>query len=496
MRRTVRLAVLAAALGLAAPAIAAYVCHPDPAGTRALSLRGDVLGFKLHGTDLIVAVRSAGTCRALAWRSGDGTLTPAGVPCAAITAAPQPVAAHSVRIVRPAAAVDRPDRLVSGGDSWPLPVRVRPHTLQVSGSLAAYSALGGNGLWITRLTDGRTTFVAPTRAGTRAILDARGVAYIDNVYKHRPATRPIVKFVPTRALAQELSSVGRPVNAGGTITSFSMDGTRVALVVSGGAACDRVVFWDIPWRSVEQVSQKAGVTCAASGASKRISQVALGGARAQWVTMQDGRPIVVAADDIGCQEWVISRLSAKPGFRLAADGANLAFALAGRTRSSVGTLTGAYRSRDLYRPAGSIRAIAADGYNTAVLSSGRIDVRTRLGRSLVAFEAPNATSLAMRADTIAATTRFGRLDVYRGGLRMHSWRLPTGTAPHVDLHFGIAVVTAGNAVYAVNVATGRTARLASAPSAPRAQIETIGVVYAYGKVARLIPMSRVEAALR
>jgi hypothetical protein len=496
MRRTVRLAVLAAALGLAAPAIAAYVCHPDPAGTKALSLRGDILGFELHGTNLVVAMRSAGTCRALAWRSGDGTVTPAGVPCGAIVAAPRPAAPQGVRIVRPAAGVDRPDRLVSDDDSWPLPVRVRPHTLQVSGSLAAYSALGGNGLWITRLTDGRTTFVAPTRPGTHAILGPRGVAYVDNVYKRRPAARPIVKFVPTGALVQELSSVGRPVFAGGAIKSFSLDGARVALVVSGGAACDRVVFWNIPWRSVEQVSQKAGVTCAASGASKRISQVALGGARAQWVTIQDGRPIVVAADDIGCQEWVISRLSANPGFRLAADGANLAFALAGPTHSSVGALTGAYRSRDLYSLAGTINAITADGDNTAVLSNGRVDVRTRLGRSLVALETPNATSLSMRGDTIAATTRSGRIDIYRKGSRVHSWRLPRGTAPRVDLHFGIAVVTAGNAVYAVNVATGRTARLASTPSAPRAQIETIGVVFVYGRVARLIPMSRVEAAVR
>jgi hypothetical protein len=496
MRRTVRLAVLVAAFGLAAPAIAAYVCHPDPPGTRTLSLRGDLLGFTLQGTDLVVALRSNGACRALAWRSADGTLSQSGLSCTTITRASQPTAPQNVRVVRPTAGVDRPDRLVTGNDSWPLPVRVRPHTLQVSGSLAAYSALGGHGLWVTRLTDGRTTFVAPLRAGTSAILDAQGVAYIDNVYKHRPATRPVVKFVPTSGLRRELSQVGRPVDAGGAIKSFSMDGTRVALVVSGGAACDRVVFWNIPWRSVEQVSQKAGVTCAASGASKRISQVALGGARAQWVTSQEGRPIVVAADDIGCQEWVISRLSTKPGFALAADGGNLAFALVGRKHSSVDTVTGGYRSRDLYGLGGAIHSMSADRYHTAILSNGRIDVRSSRGSALAAYSAPNATAVALRGDTVAATTRLGRLDVYRGNARVHSWRLPAGTAPRVDLHFGVAVVTAGNAVYAVNVATGRTARLATAPAAAHAQIEAIGVAYIYGNVARLIPMSRVEEAVR
>src|SRR5256885_10270170 len=123
-----------------------------------------------------------------------------------------------------------------------------------------------------------------------------------------------------------------------------MDGSRVALVVSSGATgCDRVVVWNIPWRAVEQVSQKAGVTCAASGASRQISQVALGGARAQWTTRQHGRPIVVAADDIGCQEWVISRLAQRPGFSLgaiASDGTTHVVALVTRAHSSVGLPTG------------------------------------------------------------------------------------------------------------------------------------------------------------
>ena len=130
------------------------------------------------------------------------------------------------------------------------------HTLQVSGSLAAYSALGGNGLWITRLTDGQPPSSRRPIPGTHAILGPRGVAYVDDVYKRQPAARPIVKFVPTSTLVQELSSVGRPVYTSSAMKSFSMDGARVALAVSGGAACDRVVFWNIPWRSVEQCRRR------------------------------------------------------------------------------------------------------------------------------------------------------------------------------------------------------------------------------------------------
>ena len=60
----------------------------------------------------------------------------------------------------------------------------------------------------------------------------------------------------------------------------------------------------------------------------------------------------------------------------------------------------------------------------------------------------------------------------------------------------VAVVTAGNGVYAVSVANGRSAQLAWTPSAPRAQIDSVGVVYTYGSIAQLIPMSRVETAMR
>ena len=146
------------------------------------------------------------------------------------------------------------------------------------------------------------------------------------------------------------------------------------------------------------------------------------------------------------------------------------------------------------------RAMSADGYRTAVLTGRRIDVRTLHGRSLGTLAAPNATSVSFRGNTVVTTTRGGRLDVFVAEKRTHSWPLPSGTRPHVDLQFGIAVVTARNAVYALNVATGRIARLAVTPTAPRAQIGSIGVVYAYSEAARgtarLIPMSKVEEAVR
>src|SRR5207248_8326272 len=118
------------------------------------------------------------------------------------------------------------------------------------------------------LSDGRTTFVAPVRAGDRPGLDARGVVYQDNVYKRAPDDRPLLKFVPRAALEGELARVGRPLHTSAPIRSISMAGTRVALALGGArSGCDAVWLWNIPWRSFEQVSETAGPSCAAAGAS-------------------------------------------------------------------------------------------------------------------------------------------------------------------------------------------------------------------------------------
>jgi hypothetical protein len=475
-------------LGLATPAVAAmYVCHPDPAGTRVLQLHGHVLGYSVRGSTAVIAVREGGACTTVTW-SATATFRSAG--CNHLQESYVPP--RGVYVVRPRAGIDRPDRLVvaATGRSWPLPVRVRPNTLQVAGDLAGYEAFGGRGLWVTRLSDGKTTFVAPVKSG-RPILDATGAFYVDNVYKMAPPNAPVVKFVRTHALGGELAQVGAPVHTSGAIRAFSMDGTNIALVVAG--RCDSVVFWSVPWRSVEQVSQQAGVTCAALGASRHISQIALGGSRAQWVTIQHGKPVVVAADDIGCQEWVVGRLASRSHVSLAADGTMLAFTLRGRITDVLGN----YRTSGLYGAA-RVHALAADSNLTAVLSRERVTIHDARARELT-FRTGGAQSLALRGSTVVTTTAAGRLNVYRAGRLEHSWPLPSGTRQSVDLQYGIAVVTTRNGVYAIDTTNGRTALLASTPAPPQAQIEPIGVGYVYSVADRgtatLVPMAAVETAL-
>ena len=475
-------------LALAAPAVAAmYVCHPDPAGTRVLPLHGHVLGYSVRGSTARIAVLSGGACTTVTWGP---TATSRSSACNHLQQSYAPP--RGARVVRPRAGIDRPDRLVvaATGRSWPLPVRVRPDTLQVVGDLAGYEALGGHGLWVTRLSDGKTTFVAPVKVG-RPVLDAEGAFYVDNVYKMAAPDRPVVKFVPTNALSSELAQVGAPVHTSGAIRAFSMDGNNIALIVAG--RCDSVLFWSVPWRSVEQVSQPAGVTCSALGASRHISQIALGGSRAQWVTMQQGKPVIVAADDIGCQEWVVGRLAPRSHLSMAGDGTMLAFTMRGRVTDVLGN----YRTSGLYGAA-RVHALAADGNLTAVLEQQRVTIHNARAHELT-LRTVGAQSLALRGSTVVTTTAAGRLNVYRAGRLQHSWPLPSGTRPHVDLQYGIAVVTTRNGVYAIDTTNGRTALLVSTPAPPRALIEQIGVGYIYSVANRgtaaLVPMAAVETAV-
>jgi hypothetical protein len=99
-------------------------------------------------------------------------------------------------------------------------------------------------------------------------------------------------------------------------------------------------------------------------------------------------------------------------------------------------------------------------------------------------------------------TTSGGLEVWNTSTarRLHVWRVPAGTRSAVDLQFGIAVFTSGRTVYGMDVTNGRTAVLARAGGAVRAQIEPLGVAYTYNRgghgFLRLVPMSSVERSVR
>lgn len=482
----------------------------DVPGTLALSLHGRVVAYRLRGNTVAVAVRSSNRCTTFAWRVAWPTVVRTRASCQTVASARSASAAMGARLI--ASSLQEPARLDVLGSSgqlvhaWPLPVHVRPGSLQVAGGLATFITRDGAGLWVARLRDGRVAFVAPIASRDHPLLGARGIAYHDDLYKRAPAGRPVLKFVPMRGLRRVLARVGRPLHTGGPIRSLSVDGARVALVVGGGSrSCDRIVFWNIAWRSAAQVSQQSGPTCSTSHSKTRISNVVLGGARAQWVATYRGRPMLVAADAIDCQEWVIRRLSdLRPRISLAgmaANGSTIVYALDNGAGSRVGRVTGRYRGQDIFSLRLPVRQVATADERIAVLGTdGTIEVRTAGGRLLRRVESPGANSLALDGGLLA-TTAHGRIDIYRvaSGRLLRSWPLPAGSG-HVDLQYRLAVVTAGRSVYVLDVMSGSRTRIAVAPVSPVAQIAAVGVVYSYSLgahgIAKVVPIRALERALR
>ena len=86
------------------------------------------------------------------------------------------------------------------------------------------------------------------------------------------------------------------------------------------------------------------------------------------------------------------------------------------------------------------------------------------------------------------------------GLRLHRWLVPAGVAPAVDVHFGVAVLSAGRDVLALRLETGRKAVLFRSPTPVRAHLDEAGVVYRYNSgrngVLGFIPFAVVEQKLR
>jgi hypothetical protein len=119
------------------------------------------------------------------------------------------------------------------------------------------------------------------------------------------------------------------------------------------------------------------------------------------------------------------------------------------------------------------------------------------GHLVSSFAAGPARAIALRGDTVAVLGT-GRLRVYRAetGLLTRSWPTPAD-ARSVDLQYGIAVIAAGGNVFAMNISTGRTARLLHVHGRAAAEVDSPGAVVQFNVrergYLRFIPMSTLEA---
>jgi hypothetical protein len=146
-------------------------------------------------------------------------------------------------------------------------------------------------------------------------------------------------------------------------------------------------------------------------------------------------------------------------------------------------------------------AVSVDSDRVAILhGDGTVAVVTRAGLPVGRVHLAGARAIALRRDTLAVLTP-GRLGMYRvrTGERVAIWNVAPG-ATSVDLHYGIALITAGPDVYALDVETGRTAHLLRAPARTTAELEAPGAVVQFNAGGhghlRFLSMSWIEARTR
>jgi hypothetical protein len=541
---------------VASAAYGAYICHPDPPGTRALSFDGTIGSYSFNGATVSLFLDWDGACERVRWSPTTGVLTRRTAPKAACKSGGglssrsvdggrvatleegnrvsirKPGGGRSTTIVLGAARTVTGIRLsgdrllaVLGPDathdlaprldvysvvsrrrirSWPL--FANPSSLDVAGGIAVFATSPSQGLYAVRLDDGRTALVGVNRRRDTPQIEQTGLVFQDNLYKaQRRPDRTILKFIPREAVDAAVADVGKPLRTNGRIEALAMDGPRVAVAVAGGRLCDRIVYWNIPWRYAARITDDDAPTCRRPGP---VISLSLGGLRAVWAKRSGGTTMVLGASSVDCVENLVSRGPARTRGGTseavtAGDGAVLAYAQTRTNGSVLGIVAGDMHGVPIATGGYEIREVAVDADLIAARrDDGVVDIRRADGALLQSIRRANARAIALRATKLAVLTRDGTLDVYdvATGIRERRWRVPTGVRPTLDLHHGIAVLATARTVVAIRIADGRRARLATSDGLGGAQIESPGAAYWANHggrgVVKFIPFAAIEAMLR
>ena len=492
----------------------AYICHPDPTGTRTLAVPGQVEAYTMSGSQVRIRYRKKGSCKSVSWNVQAGSSRSSRAACRNDGTNPTARVAASaggrVVVLRPGAG-DVADRLLVRKDgrvvrSWPLPERFR--SLDAHGDIALLAARGSRETYAVRLRDGRAALVGLTHRGDSPQIEAPGIVYQDNLYKRKEAAaQRLMKFVPRRAVDQAVRRAGKPLTVAGEIADLAMDGPRVAIAVRGGAAeCDHVLFWNIPWQYVSRLTEEDELTCHQTQSGARIGTVAVGGIGAEWTTVGVRLKRVLSATIVDCVEHIIA--TARQGrsdlVSLAADGGVLAYAVSYGPGGggAVGAVGPRMRPRTISTRASAPLAVHVDGAKVAVLGAdGRVDVLDKGGQLLQTFRPAAPAAIALREHRLVVLGRDARLRVFDTvtGRSLATWSLPGGLSPAVDVHYGVAVVTSRSRVFVVDLASGRVAAIANTPGRVTAEIEAPGITYGYSArgrgYVRFVSFARIEAAL-
>lgn len=492
-------------------AAAAYVCHPDPHGTKTANVAGAVMHYKMRGRGVSIVYRGRNGCRRTYWAIGRSLSRTRRVPdaaCAGTADAASAPAGGTGRVSLIRGSADLPDRIrvVSAGGkarSWPLAEHVQ--RFDAFGDTAVFAGAERE-VYAADLRNGRVALVGLDRHGDTPQIDAPGVVFQDNLYKGKEHSgQTLMKFIPAGAVDRSLAKAGAPVDLPGPVEAIGMDGFRVALAVHEPGECAQIMYWNIAWDYLSKITDEDERTCELTANGGVIRSVAIGGIRAAWVIRSRHAERLLTSNSTACFDRIVASVPRGNG-RLTApsgDGAALAFAMTNvdREATALGTV-GQRAVEPLVHGEGAPIAISVDAGRFAVLNHDRtIDLRSATGELTGTIRHTDAAAIALRANHVVVLTRSGRLQVFGTATqaKLHDWAAPTGSAARVDAHFGIAVVTAGGRIYAISLTTGRRSLIASVPGRALAQIEPSGIAYAYNTGTRghlrFVRLAEVEAAV-
>jgi hypothetical protein len=226
--------------------------------------------------------------------------------------------------------------------------------------------------------------------------------------------------------------------------------------------------------------------------------MSIGGIQAGW-TISSRRASLITATSAACVEHLVATGGAVD--RIAADGGLLAYATAG---GNLGLVTGQRNphARLLAAYHDRLAGLSADNREIAALRrDGIVELWSRHGDLAGTIAVGNVRAIALRGSNLLALNMDDTLSVFdaASGRLESSWPLPHGVRAEVDAHYGYAVLSRAREIFALNLSTGRTVRLATAPRPARAQIEAPGVAYGFNLNGvghlRFVPLSQVQRVL-
>jgi hypothetical protein len=494
-------------------AAAAILCHPDPPGTKTAKVSGVVKNYRMRGAGVSIVYSGNHGCRRTYWALGRSLSPAKPAPSSACANEPTPPTATPnggtgrVSLIRGSA--DLPDRVrvvsaTGAVRSWPLPEHVQ--RFDSFGQKAVFAGAERE-VYAVSLANGRVSLVGLDRHGDVPQIDAPGVVFQDNLAKQNEYSgQTLMKFIPAAAVDRALWKSGRPLDLPGKIERIGMDGFRVALVVHPGGECSQIMYWNIAWSYLSKITDEDERTCHLTTNGGVIRSVAIAGIRSAWIIRSQGADRLLTSNSTACFDRIIATVPRTNGrlTSVSGDGADLAFAMVNTAEQANQSGTVLEREvQPLVRGAGAPVAVSVDAGRFAILNrSGTIDLRTDRGELTGTIQEPDATAVALRANRVVVLTRSGRLQVFVADTqeKRSDWAAPAGVSSHVDVQFGVAVLTAGKKVFAVSLKTGRTILVATAPGAVRAEIEPPGIAYSYntgsGGHLRFIRFARIEKVLR